>query len=141
MTSAWQTRAAEPGKADCELALVETGSGERRATCHGKHRRTTVGGRLDPLLLHGMYDDPRLLHEMYELRPAAAQNHVSAHTPMSWSASNAALLPSAPFLALTGPDGAVVGGAPFVSPAYVQMAEIERKKQMLAQESRMWALY
>jgi hypothetical protein len=128
MTSAWQTPAAEPGKADWELALVETASNLSR-------QAPAMGGGMDPLLLHGMYDQ------------GAARHHVSAEASASGSASSVALLPSVPFLALPGPEGTVVGGDPFAAslavppPSYVQMAEMERKQELLAQEQRMWAQY
>uniref|UniRef100_A0A0E0KXP3 ENTH domain-containing protein n=1 Tax=Oryza punctata TaxID=4537 RepID=A0A0E0KXP3_ORYPU len=77
VTSAWQTPAAEAGKADWELALVETASNLSR-------QKASMGGGLDPLLLHGMYD-----------------------------------------------QGAV----------RQQMAEMERKQQLLVQEQQMWAQY
>ncbi|CAM0958399.1 unnamed protein product [Alopecurus aequalis] len=128
MSSAWQTPAAEPGKADWELALVETASNLSR-------QAPAMGGGLDPLLLHGMYDQ------------GTARHHVSAQVSASGSASSVALLPAAPFLALPGPEGTVVGGDPFAAslavppPSYVQMAEMERKQELLAQEQRMWAHY
>ncbi|XP_048563292.1 putative clathrin assembly protein At2g25430 [Triticum urartu] len=128
-TSAWQTPAAEPGKADWELALVETASNLSRQTA-------ALGGGMDPLLLHGMYDQ------------GAVRHHARAQAA-SGSASSVAL-PGAPaahnILALPGPDGAV-GGDPFAAslsvppPSYVQMAEMERKQELLAQEQRMWAQY
>ncbi|XP_020167371.1 probable clathrin assembly protein At4g32285 [Aegilops tauschii subsp. strangulata] len=127
-TSAWQTPAAEPGKADWELALVETASSLSRQTA-------ALGGGMDPLLLHGMYDQ------------GAVRQHARAQAA-SGSASSVAL-PGAPathILALPGPDGAV-GGDPFAAslavppPSYVQMAEMERKQELLAQEQRMWAQY
>ncbi|XP_047042890.1 probable clathrin assembly protein At4g32285 [Lolium rigidum] len=127
-TSAWHTPAAEPGKADWELALVETASNLSR-------QAPAMGGGLDPLLLHGMYDQ------------GAARHHVSAQASASGSASSVALLPVGPFLALPGPEGTVVGGDPFAAslavppPSYVQMAEMERKQELLAQEQRMWAQY
>uniref|UniRef100_A0ACD5ZGQ5 Uncharacterized protein n=3 Tax=Avena sativa TaxID=4498 RepID=A0ACD5ZGQ5_AVESA len=129
MTSAWQTPAAEPGKADWELALVETASNLSR-------QAPALGGGMDPMLLHGMYDQ------------GAVRHHVSAQASASGSASSVALLPSTPFLALPGPDGSVVsGGDPFAAslavppPSYVQMAEMQRKQELLAQEQRMWAHY
>ena len=128
MTSAWQTPAAEPGKADWELALVETASNLPR-------QAPAMGGGLDPLLLHGMYDQ------------GAARQHVGAQASASGSASSVAVLPSVPILALPGPEGMVVGGDPFAAslavppPSYVQMAEMDRKQELLAQEQRMWAQY
>ncbi|KAK3432383.1 hypothetical protein EUGRSUZ_E04273 [Eucalyptus grandis] len=49
VTSAWQTPAAESGKEDWELALVETASNLSK-------QKGALGGGFDPLLLNGMYD-------------------------------------------------------------------------------------
>ncbi|KAL6619796.1 hypothetical protein ACP70R_034935 [Stipagrostis hirtigluma subsp. patula] len=133
VTSAWQTPAAEPGKADWELALVETASNLSR-------QKAALGGGMDPLLLGGMYDQ------------GAVRQQVAAQAAASGSASSVALPwqgAAAPVLALPAPDGTVqtVGGDPFAAslavppPAYVQMAEMERKQQLLVQEQQMWAQY
>ncbi|KAL5203486.1 hypothetical protein ABZP36_014438 [Zizania latifolia] len=130
--SAWQTPAAEAGKADWELALVETTSNLSR-------QKASMGGGLDPLLLNGMYDQ------------GAVRQQVSAQAATGRASSVA--VPrhgvAAPVLALPAPDGTVqtVGGDPFAAslsvppPAYVQMAEMERKQQLLVQEQQMWAQY
>ncbi|OEL18503.1 putative clathrin assembly protein [Dichanthelium oligosanthes] len=133
-TSAWQTPAAEPGKADWELALVETASNLSQQTA-------SLGGGMDPLLLGGMYDQ------------GAVRQQVAAHAT-SGSASSVALpthgrSAAAPVLMLPAPDGTVqtIGGDPFAAslavppPSYVQMAEMERKQQLLVQEQQMWAQY
>ncbi|CAL4896056.1 unnamed protein product [Urochloa decumbens] len=138
VTSAWQTPAAEAGKADWELALVETASNLSR-------QAASLGGGMDTLLLGGMYDQ------------GAVRQHVAAHAA-SGSASSVALPApgrgaAAPgVLMLPAPDGtgtmqAVGGGDPFAAslavppPSYVQMAEMERKQQLLLQEQQMWAQY
>ncbi|RCV15540.1 hypothetical protein SETIT_3G064200v2 [Setaria italica] len=134
ITSAWQTPAAEPGKADWELALVETASNLSRQTA-------SLGGGMDPLLLGGMYDQ------------GAVRRQVAAQA-VSGSASSVALPThghgaAAPVLMLPAPDGTVqaIGGDPFAAslavppPSYVQMAEMERKQQLLVQEQQMWAQY
>ncbi|CAL4903253.1 unnamed protein product [Urochloa decumbens] len=138
VTSAWQTPAAEAGKADWELALVETASNLSR-------QAASLGGGMDTLLLGGMYDQ------------GAVRRHVAAHAA-SGSASSVALPApgrgaAAPgVLMLPAPDGtgtmqAVGGGDPFAAslsvppPSYVQMAEMERKQQLLLQEQQMWAQY
>ncbi|CAD6334871.1 unnamed protein product [Miscanthus lutarioriparius] len=133
VTSAWQTPAAEPGKADWELALVETASNLSK-------QAASLGGGMDTLLLGGMYDQ------------GAVRQQVAAQA-VSGSASSVALLPghgaAAPVLRLPAPDGTVqtVGGDPFAAslavppPSYVQMAEMERKQQLLVQEQQMWAQY
>ncbi|XP_066362353.1 probable clathrin assembly protein At4g32285 [Miscanthus floridulus] len=135
VTSAWQTPAAEPGKADWELALVETASNLSK-------QASSLRGGMDTLLLGGMYDQ------------GAVRQQVAAQAA-SGSASSVALLPGgrqvAPVLMLPGPDGSTVrqvaGGDPFAAslavppPSYVQMAEMERKQQQLVQEQQMWAQY
>ncbi|BAH92905.1 probable clathrin assembly protein At4g32285 [Oryza sativa Japonica Group] len=130
VTSAWQTPAAEAGKAEWELALVETASKLSR-------QKASMGGGLDPLLLHGMYDQ------------GAVRQQVGAHEAATGSASSVAAPRRAPVLALPAPDGTArtTGGDPFAAsmgvppPAYVQMAEMERKQQLLVQEQQMWAQY
>ncbi|EEC78392.1 hypothetical protein OsI_18174 [Oryza sativa Indica Group] len=130
VTSAWQTPAAEAGKAEWELALVETASKLSR-------QKASMGGGLDPLLLHGMYDQ------------GAVRQQVGAHAAATGSASSVAAPRRAPVLALPAPDGTArtTGGDPFAAslgvppPAYVQMAEMERKQQLLVQEQQMWAQY
>lgn len=132
VTSAWQTPAAEPGKADWELALVETASNLSR-------QKAAMGGGLDPLLLNGMYDQ------------GAVRQQVRAQAA-SGSASSVALPgqgAATPVLALPAPDGTVqtIGGDPFAAslavppPSYVQMAEMERKQELLVQEQQMWMQY
>ncbi|KAH0989567.1 hypothetical protein GBA52_001050 [Prunus armeniaca] len=72
VTSAWQTPAAEAGKADWELALVETASNLSR-------QKQNLGGGLDPLLLDGMYDQ------------GVVRQHVSTSQLSGGSASSVAL--------------------------------------------------
>ncbi|KAF8667151.1 hypothetical protein HU200_053339 [Digitaria exilis] len=131
VTSAWQTPAAEKGKADWELALVETASSLSRQTA-------ALGGGMDTLLLGGMYDQ------------GVVRQQVASQA--AWgSASSVAFPPAAaPVLMLPAPEGTtveMVGGDPFAAslavppPSYVQMAEMERKQQLLLQEQQMWAQY
>ncbi|KAL8090051.1 putative clathrin assembly protein At2g25430 [Apium graveolens] len=134
VTSAWQNPAAESGKADWELALVETAS-------NLSNQKAAMGGGLDPLLLNGMYDQ------------GIVRQHVSSAQFGGGSASSVALpgmgKSATPVLALPAPDGTVqtVGGDPFAAslsippPSYVQMAEIEKKQQMLMQEQMVWQQY
>ena len=131
VTSAWQTPAAEPGKADWELALVDTASNLSK-------QAASLGGGMDTLLLGGMYEQ------------GAVRQQVAAQAA---SGSASSVLPghgaAAPVLMLPAPDGTVqtVGGDPFAAslavppPSYVQMAEMERKQQLLVQEQQMWAQY
>ncbi|XP_047943520.1 putative clathrin assembly protein At2g25430 [Salvia hispanica] len=134
VSSAWQNPAAEAGKADWELALVESAS-------HLSNQKAAMGGGLDSLLLDGMYDQ------------GVVQHHTSTSKMSGGSASSVAL-PSAgasktPVLALPAPDGTVqtFGQDPFAAslsiqpPAYVQMADMEKKQGLLAQEQMVWQQY
>ncbi|KAK7351381.1 hypothetical protein VNO77_10789 [Canavalia gladiata] len=134
VTSAWETPAAEPGKADWELALVETASNLSK-------QKAALGGGFDPLLLTGMYDQ------------GMVRQHVSTSELSGGSASSVAL-PGAgksatPVLALPAPDGSVlpVNQDPFAAslsippPSYVQMADMEKKQHFLVQEQQVWHQY
>ncbi|CAN7095825.1 unnamed protein product [Brassica rapa subsp. narinosa] len=134
VTSAWQNPAAEPGKADWELALVETASNLEKQTA-------ALGGGFDSLLLNGMYDQ------------GVVRQHVSTSQLTGGSASSVALpLPgktNTRVLALPAPDGTVekVNQDPFAAsltippPSYVQMAEMEKKQYLLSQEQQLWQQY
>ncbi|KAK9269480.1 hypothetical protein L1049_001255 [Liquidambar formosana] len=134
VTSAWQTPAAESGKADWELALVETAS-------NLSNQKAALAGGFDPLLLNGMYDQ------------GAVRQHVST-SQLSGGSSSSVALPglgksSTPMLALPAPDGTVqaVGQDPFAAslvvppPSYVQIAEMEKKQHLLVQEQQLWQQY
>lgn len=131
--SAWENPAAEAGKADWELALVET-------TSNLSKQKASMAGGLDPVLLEGMYDH------------GTVRQHVSAQAASGSSSSVA--LPAVnrgatQVLALPAPDGSVqtIGGDPFAAslvvppPSYVQMAEVEKKQQLLVQEQQLWQQY
>ncbi|PRQ46326.1 putative ANTH domain-containing protein [Rosa chinensis] len=136
VTSAWQTPAADSGKADWELALVETASNLSK-------QKADLAGGFDPLLLNGMYDQ------------GTVRQHVSTSQLSGGSASSVAMpLPpgkgSTPVLALPAPDGTVqaVGQQdPFAAsltvppPSYVQIADMERKQHLLTQEQLLWQQY
>ncbi|KAJ8562305.1 hypothetical protein K7X08_011596 [Anisodus acutangulus] len=135
VTSAWQTPAAQIGKADWELALVETASNLSKQTAD-------LAGGFDSLLLNGMYDQ------------GTVRQHVS-NTQVTGGSSSSVALPGVgksakPMLALPAPDGTVqpVGNQdPFAAslavppPSYVQMAEQERKQHLLMQEQQLWQKY
>uniref|UniRef100_A0A5B6YXC0 ENTH domain-containing protein n=1 Tax=Davidia involucrata TaxID=16924 RepID=A0A5B6YXC0_DAVIN len=134
VTSAWQNPAADSGKADWELALVESASNLSK-------QKATLGGGFDPLLLNGIYDQ------------GMVRQHVSSAQLTGGSASSVALpgsgKSSTPVLALPAPDGTVqtVGQDPFAAslsvppPAYVQMADMEKKQVLLGQEQVVWQQY
>lgn len=132
VTSAWQNPAAEDGKADWELALVETASNLSK-------QKAAMGGGLDPLLLNGMYDQGMVRQQV-----GTAQ--------LSGGSASSVALPAqgkTPVLALPAPDGTVqtVNLDPFAAslsvppPAYVQMADMEKKQQFLVQEQMVWQNY
>ncbi|KAL5559788.1 hypothetical protein UlMin_035999 [Ulmus minor] len=133
VTSAWQTPAAETGKEDWELALVETASNLAK-------QKANLGGGLDPLLLNGMYDQ------------GMVRQHVSTAQLTGGSSSSVALPgpgKTTPVLALPAPDGTVqtFNQDPFAAsltippPSYVQMAEMEKKQHLLVQEQVVWQQY
>ncbi|XP_031098610.1 putative clathrin assembly protein At2g25430 [Ipomoea triloba] len=135
VTSAWQTPAAEVGKANWELALAESSSNLSK-------QKADLAGGFDPLLLNGMYDQ------------GAVRQHVS-NTQLSGGSASSVALPgtgktSTPLLALPAPDGTVqpVGPQdPFAAslsvppPSYVQMADLEKKQHLLTQEQQLWQQY
>ncbi|KAG6490824.1 probable clathrin assembly protein At4g32285 [Zingiber officinale] len=133
VSSAWQNPAAEPGKADWELALVETASNLSK-------QKAAMGGGLDPLLLNGMYDQGAVRQQVNAQASAGSASSVALPVPGRGAA---------PVLALPAPDGTVqtIGQDPFVAslsipaPSYVQMAEIEKKQQLLVQEQLVWQQY
>lgn len=134
VTSAWQTPAAEPGKADWELALVESASNLSK-------QKAAMGGGLDPLLLNGMYDQ------------GMVRQHVSTAQLSGGSASSVALpgpgKSATPVLALPAPDGTVetFNQDPFAAslsippPSYVQMSDMEKKQHLLVHEQQLWQQY
>ncbi|XP_047324941.1 putative clathrin assembly protein At2g25430 [Impatiens glandulifera] len=137
VTSAWQNPAAEQGKADWELALVET-------TSNLSLQKAAMGGGLDPLLLNGMYDQGMV--RQYNSSAQSSGGSASS-VAMPGTGKN-----STPVLALPAPDGTgqttvVVGQDPFAAslnflpPSYVQMSDMEKKQQMLAQEQMVWNQY
>ncbi|KAK6151734.1 hypothetical protein DH2020_014369 [Rehmannia glutinosa] len=137
VTSAWQNPAAESGKADWELVLVESASNLSKP-------KADLAGGFDSLLLNGMYDQ------------GTVRQHVNNSQVSGGSASSVALAgtsknsTTSQVLALPAPDGTVqlVGPQdPFVAslsvppPSYVQIAEMERKQQLLTQEQQLWQQY
>ncbi|XP_023529315.1 putative clathrin assembly protein At2g25430 [Cucurbita pepo subsp. pepo] len=134
VSSAWQTPAAEAGKPEWELALVETASNLSK-------QKADMGGGFDPLLLNGMYDHGTI------------RKHANAEQ-FGGSSSSVALKgqgkTAAQVLALPAPDGTVkpIGDQdPFAAsltvppPSYVQIAEMEMKQQLLMQEQLLWQQY
>ncbi|KAF7847407.1 hypothetical protein BT93_L2995 [Corymbia citriodora subsp. variegata] len=122
--SAWQTRAAESGKEDWELALVETASDSSK-------QKSALGGGLDPLLLNGMYDQ------------GMVRQHVSTAQLTGGSASSVALpglgKSETPVLALPAPDGTVqtVNQDPFAASLSIPPPSYH----LVVQEQQLWQKY
>ncbi|KAK3439557.1 hypothetical protein EUGRSUZ_C04114 [Eucalyptus grandis] len=108
VTSAWQTPAAESGKEDWELALVETASNLSK-------QKAALGSGLDPLLLNGMYDQ------------GMVRQHVSTAQLTGGNASNVAL-PGLGKRATPDPFAASLSIPP---PSYVQMAKMKKKQHLV----------
>ncbi|KVI11650.1 probable clathrin assembly protein At4g32285 [Cynara cardunculus var. scolymus] len=134
VTSAWQILAAEGGgEADWEVALVESASNLPK-------QKANMAGGLDSLLLNGMYDH------------GAVRQHMS-NSQVSGGSSSSFVMPglaATPMLALPAPDGTIqsVGPQdPFAAsltippPSYVQIADMEKKHNLLMQEQQAWHLY
>lgn len=134
LTSAWQNPAAESGKADWELALVESAS-------HLSQQKANLAGGFDSLLLCGMYEQGAIRQQ-------------TNNSEMSVGSSSSVALPLTskhmPVLALPAPDGTVqpVGiQDPFAAslcvppPSYVQIADVEKKQVLMTQEQRLWQQY
>ncbi|XP_042461012.1 probable clathrin assembly protein At4g32285 [Zingiber officinale] len=133
VSSAWQNPAAEAGKADWELVLVETASNLSK-------QKAAMAGGLDPLLLNGMYDQGTVRQQVQAQASSGSASSVALPVPGRGMA---------PVLALPAPDGTVqtIGQDPFAAslsvppPSYVQMAEIEKKQQLLVHEQVLWQQY
>lgn len=120
-----------------ELALVESESDLSRPVSN------SLAGGFDRLLLDSLYDQGI---ENWKLQAAAscpAGSASSVATP-SFSQSNFLALSAAP---AAGPEKKEVGEDPFAAsinvppPAYVQMAELRQKQQLLVQEQQHWLQY
>ncbi|CAN1170112.1 Putative clathrin assembly protein At2g25430 [Linum perenne] len=132
MSSAWQNPAAEMGKVDWEVALVESGSILSK-------QKATMGGGLDLLILNGMYDQ------------GAVNQHTNSSQLSNGSGSSVALPNgNTKVLGLPAPDGRImpVGNQdPFAAsvavppPSYVQMAEMQMKQQLFINEQNAWKQY
>jgi hypothetical protein len=135
--NALQLSNASEGKAGWELALVSSVTNISKPM---PANRPLAGG-FDPLLLDSMYSQGEVL-----------QKQAVSATPAG-SASSVAIpnRPAGAFLALPAPPGgmplAVNGEDPFAAsavvppPAYVQMADLATKRELLTQEQVMWQRY
>jgi hypothetical protein len=134
----WETSG--NGKVGWELALVSSTTSNL-----SKPRNGTLAGGFDPLLLSSMYQQGEVRQQQAAATAIAAQGSASSVAlPVNRS-------PGSSLLALPAPPGAMpltVGGEdPFAAsamvppPAYVQMADLTKKQQLLAQEQALWQQY
>ncbi|CAK9263988.1 unnamed protein product [Sphagnum jensenii] len=134
----WETSG--NGKVGWELALVSSTTSNQ-----SKPRNGTLAGGFDPLLLSSMYQQGEVRQQQAAATAIAAQGSASSVAlPVNRS-------PGSSLLALPAPPGAMpltVGGEdPFAAsamvppPAYVQMADLTKKQQLLAQEQALWQQY
>lgn len=132
VASAWENPAAEIGKADWELVLVESASNLSK-------QQADLAGGFDSLLLNGMYDQ------------GTVRQHASNSEVNGGSASSVALpgfsKTTTQVLALPAPDGTVGQQDPFAAslcvppPSYVQIVDMERKQHLLTREQQLWQQY
>ncbi|KAG0603053.1 hypothetical protein M758_10G062400 [Ceratodon purpureus] len=135
--NALQLANASEGKAGWELALVSSVTNISKPM---PANRPLAGG-FDPLLLDSMYSQGEVLQKQ-------AVSAVPAGSASSVAIPNR---PASAFLALPAPPGgmplAVNGEDPFAAsavvppPAYVQMADLATKRELLTQEQVMWQRY
>ncbi|XP_047940336.1 probable clathrin assembly protein At4g32285 [Salvia hispanica] len=127
--SAWENPAAERGKADWEVVLVESVS-------NLSMQQVAMGGGLDALLLNGMYDQGEVKQHFEASRMiGGSASSVALPGQMSGGATEVLALPPAPDVAQKDPFAASLSVPP---PAYVQMADLEMKRELLAQEQQLW---
>eukprot|EP00252_Welwitschia_mirabilis_P003430 TRINITY_DN1349_c0_g1_i1.p1 TRINITY_DN1349_c0_g1~~TRINITY_DN1349_c0_g1_i1.p1 ORF type:complete len:631 (-),score=95.54 TRINITY_DN1349_c0_g1_i1:387-2279(-) len=138
VTSAWQTPLAEEGKAGWELTLVESASNLSK-------QKNTMSGGFDPLLLDGLYEQASTQRQYNPYAQTGSASSVVLPSPQQLNASYLAL--PAPPMQGDIPNAMHPGGDPFAAsltvppPAYVQMADITRKQQMLLHEQQLWQQY
>ncbi|KAI3775440.1 hypothetical protein L1987_50016 [Smallanthus sonchifolius] len=117
-TAAWRTGVVEGGKADWELALVESAS--------NLPKQKAVGG-LDPVMLNGIYDQGAVTQNL-------GYNQVRAPPVLALPAPNE----KKPVVDPQDPFSASLMVPP---PPYVQLADLEKKRGFLVQEQHVWQPY
>ncbi|KAK6941678.1 AP180 N-terminal homology (ANTH) domain [Dillenia turbinata] len=130
VTSAWQTPAAESGEVDWELALVESASNLSR-------QKADFAGGFDSLLLNGMFDQ------------GVVRQHVNSSQTGIGSESSVALPGKNSMFALPALTGTVqaIRQDPFAAsllvppPSDVQVADMEKKQNLLVREQQLWLQY
>ncbi|KVH93798.1 probable clathrin assembly protein At4g32285 [Cynara cardunculus var. scolymus] len=130
-TSAWQTPVAESGKADWELALVESASNLPK-------QKANIAGGLDPVMLNGIYEQGGVSYNQV--------GEGSTSSMVTYGLGRSAT----PVLALPAPNETVQPvdpQDPFAAslmvppPPYVQLADLEKKQSFLAQGQQAWQQY
>ncbi|CAK9329629.1 unnamed protein product [Citrullus colocynthis] len=128
-SSVWQMPVAEFGKPDWELALVETAS-------HLSKQKPDMGGCFDPVLLNGMYDQEmvRRHFNVEQFRGSSSCVAVALQGQGNAAAPDGMVEP----IRYRDPFAASLMVPP---PLYVQIAEMEKKQQLLMQEQLLWKQY
>lgn len=131
----WEAFKESSASGDWETALVQSAS-------HLSNQKVSLPGGFDTLILDGMY-------QQGAMNQAVASSGLMATGSASSVALGSAGRPA--MLALPAPPSADQGGAsntdPFAAslvvppPAYVQMSEMEKKRNFLVQEQVMWQQY
>lgn len=114
VNSAWEKT--EEGRDDWEMVLVESAS-------NLSMQKAELGGGFDHLLLDGMYADGAMKKEAKGMNGGSASSVTYQALPDGGSED--------PFAASLLVD----------PPTYVQMADLERKQQLLVQEQLLWKGY
>ncbi|KAI3711704.1 hypothetical protein L1987_70245 [Smallanthus sonchifolius] len=116
----WRTPVVAGGKADWELALVESTS---------NLSRQKAGGGLDPVMLNGMYDQAAVTQHV-------GYNQVSAPAVLTLPAPSEKVQP------VVDPQDPFAASLMVPPPPYVQLADLEKKKGFLVQEQQqVWQPY
>ncbi|KAL2634859.1 hypothetical protein R1flu_006338 [Riccia fluitans] len=121
------------GKANWELALVET------ASSLSQQKQETLAGGFNPLLLDSMYEQAEANRKLATI-PTGSESSVAQPLGGARPNSNVLALPAPVPVAQAGEDP--FGASQVVPPpAYVQMSDMLKKQQLLAQEQQMWQQY
>nr|XP_043623748.1 probable clathrin assembly protein At4g32285 [Erigeron canadensis] len=117
----WLTPVAGSGRADWELALVDSSSSLTN------QKDNIVSGGLDLVMLNGIYDQGAATQH-------ASYNQISAAPVLALPAPNKNVQPMDP----RDPFAASLMVPP---PPYVQLADLEKKQSFLAQDKQVWQPY
>ncbi|KAL3692926.1 hypothetical protein R1sor_006577 [Riccia sorocarpa] len=121
------------GKENWELALVES------ASSLSQQKQENLAGGFNPLLLDSMYEQASANRKLATI-PTGSESSVALPLGGARPNSNVLALPAPVAVAQAGDDP--FGPSQVVPPpAYVQMSDMLKKQQLLAQEQQMWQQY